>query len=42
MVREICVVQLNDRKRSWDLMLSLNETVDELAMTSIVVGVVMC
>ena len=36
MVRALCGVQLKDRKRSMDLMfmLGLNETIDQLAMTS--------
>ena len=36
MVRAMCGVQLNDRKRSTDLMfiLGLNETIDQLAMAN--------
>ena len=36
MVREMCVVQLKDRKRSTDLMLmlGLSETIDRLAMAN--------
>ena len=36
MVRAMCGVQLNDRKRSTDLMfmLGLSETMDELAITN--------
>ena len=36
MVRAMCGVQLNDRKRSTDLMfmLGLKETIDQLAMAS--------
>ena len=38
MVREMCGVQLKDRKRSTDLMfmLGLNETIDQLAMANCV------
>ena len=34
MVRAMCGAQLNDRKRSRDLMLSLNETMDQLAVAN--------
>ena len=34
MVRAMCGVQLKDRKRSTDLMLGLNETIDQLAMAN--------
>ena len=36
MMRSMCGVQLNDRKRSKDMMfmLGINETIDQLAMAS--------
>ena len=34
MVRALCGVQLKDRKRSRDLMLCLNETIEQLAIAS--------
>ena len=34
MVRAMCGVQLKGRKRSTDLMLGLNETIDQLAMVN--------
>ena len=34
MVRAMCGVQLKDRKRSKDLMLGLNETIDQLAIAN--------
>ena len=34
MARAMCGVQLKDRKRSGDLMLGLNETIDLLAMAN--------
>ena len=44
MVRAMCGVQLNDRKRTKDLMLmlGLNETIDQLAMASSVCWYCMC
>ena len=33
-MRAMCGVQLKDRKRSKDLMLGLNETIDQLAMAN--------
>ena len=33
-MREICGVQLKDRKRSTDLMLNFYETIDHLAMAN--------
>ena len=44
MVRAMCGVQLKDRKRSTDLvfMFGLCETIDQLAMAMVFVGVVMC
>ena len=42
MVRPICAVQLKDRKRTADLMLmlDLNETIDQLAMQTVFVGMI--
>ena len=44
MVRAMCGFQLKDRKRSTDLMfmLGVNETMDQLAMTILLVDVVIC
>ena len=36
MMRAMCGVQLKDRKRARELMLSLNETIDRLAMANCV------
>ena len=33
-MRAMCGVPLKDRKRSWDLILAFNETMDHLAMAS--------
>ena len=43
-MREMCGEQLKDRKRSTDLMLmlGLNEIIDQLAMQTVFVGMVMC
>ena len=44
MVRAMCGLQLKDRKRAMDLMLTmgLNETIDQLTMAINVHGMVIC
>ena len=44
MVRAMCGVQHKDRKRSTDLMfmLGLKEATDQLAMSPVFIGMVMC
>ena len=41
-MRAMCGVQLKGKKRFMDLMLVLNETIDQLAMQTVLVGMVMC